>query len=326
MRIAIIGAGAIGGYVAAKLAYSGVETTVVARGTTLAAIRADGITLHEAGGTIVAHPALMTDDPQAAGAHDAVIVAVKAQQLAAVLPMLMPLCHEETLIVPAQNGIPFWYFQRHGGVYEGRTVEAVDPGGLLAAAIPIARIIGCVVYPAVAVDAPGVLRHIEGDRLVLGEPDGSRSERVGALARVLVAAGIRAPVRPRIRHEIWVKLWGNLAFNPVSALTHATLIEICQFAPSRALIAAIMAEGQQIGERLGIAFGLSIDQRIAGAEAVGAHKTSMLQDIEAGRPTEIAALVGAVAELGRLVGVQTPHIDTVYAAIRLREAGFAARP
>ncbi|MCS6940613.1 MAG: 2-dehydropantoate 2-reductase [Roseiflexaceae bacterium] len=320
MKICIFGAGSIGGYLGARLAHAGEQVTLIARGANLAAIRERGVTLIETDGTmLVAHPALATDDPSVAGAHDVVIVAVKAHQLPAVAPMLRPLFHDETIVVPAQNGIPWWYFQRHGGPFEGRRIESVDPDGIIAANIETERIIGCVVYPATELEAPGVVRHIEGDRFTLGELDGSRSERVQRLSQILTRAGLKAPVRPRIRTDIWIKLWGNLAFNPVSALTRATLIEICRHPQARALIVAMMEEGQAVAERLGITFGITIDQRIAGAEQVGAHKTSMLQDIEAGRATEVDALVGAVAELGRLVDVPTPHIDAIYAAVKLLE-------
>lgn len=320
MKICIFGAGSIGGYLGARLAHAGEHVTLIARGANLAAIRERGVTLIEPDGTTLnAHPARATDDPSVAGAHDVVIVAVKAHQLPAVAPMLRPLFHEETIVVPAQNGIPWWYFQRHGGPFEGRRIESVDPDGVIAANIETERIIGCVVYPATELEAPGVVRHIEGDRFTLGELDGSRSERVQRLSQILARAGLKAPVRPRIRTDIWIKLWGNLAFNPVSALTRATLIDICRHPQARALIVAMMEEGQAVAERLGVTFGITIDQRIAGAEQVGAHKTSMLQDIEAGRATEVDALVGAVAELGRLANVPTPHIDAIYAAVKLLE-------
>ncbi len=320
MKICIVGAGSIGGYLGARLAHAGEQVTLIARSANLAAIRERGVTLIESDGTtLTVHPALATDDPSVAGAHDVVIVAVKAHQLPGVAPLIRPLFHDETIVVPAQNGIPWWYFQRHGGPFEGRRIESVDPDGVIAANIETERIIGCVVYPATELEAPGIVRHIEGDRFTLGELDGSRSERVQHLSQTLARAGLKAPVRPRIRTDIWIKLWGNLAFNPVSALTRATLIDICRHPQARALIVAMMEEGQAVAERLGITFGLTIDQRIAGAEQVGAHKTSMLQDIEAGRATEVDALVGAVAELGRLTNVPTPHIDAIYAAVKLLE-------
>jgi 2-dehydropantoate 2-reductase len=225
----------------------------------------------------------------------------------------------DTAVVTAQNGIPWWYFRKHGGPYEGRRIAAVDPEGLVEAHIPAARVIGCVVYPAAELVGPGVVRHIEGDRFTLGELDGEKTERIQQLSSMLANAGLKAPVRSRIRAEIWIKLWGNMAFNPISALTRATLDVICRYPPTRGLAAAMMAEGQAIAEHLGIEFPIGIEQRIAGAERIGAHKTSMLQDIEAGRATEVDALCGAVAELGRLVGVPTPHIDAVYASVKLLE-------
>lgn len=322
MRICIVGAGAVGGYLGAKLALAGEEVALVARGAHLRAIRERGLTLVEADGAQrTATPALATDDIGAAGPQDAVIVAVKAHSLPELAPALRPLYGPETMVVTAQNGIPWWYFLRHGGEHEGRRVEAVDPGGAIAASIAIERVVGCVVYPATELAAPGVVRHIEGDRFTLGEPGGERSPRVQALAAALVRAGLKAPVRPRIRADIWVKLWGNLAFNPISALARATLADICRHPQARALARAMMLEAQQVAERLGVTLGLTVEQRIAGAEQVGAHKTSMLQDIEAGRPTEIEALVGAVVELARLTGVPTPHIDSVYAAVKLLEQG-----
>jgi 2-dehydropantoate 2-reductase len=320
MRICVIGAGAIGGYLAARLLAAGANVTVIARGATLQAIAAAGLCLREAGHEQWLRPTRLTDDATAVGACDVVILGVKAHQLAALTPTLAALYHDDTIVVPAQNGIPWWYFQRHGGPHEGTPIRAVDPDGSIAAAIPIERVIGCVVYPATELVAPGVIQHIEGDRFVLGEPDGTRSPRIQALANAFIAAGLRAPIRPRIRAEIWVKLWGNLAFNPISALTRATLDVICTTPATRALAAAMMSEAQTIAERLDITFPVSIAQRIDGATRVGAHKTSMLQDIEAGRATEVDALVGAVAELGRLTGVPTPHIDAIHAATALLDA------
>ncbi|MDZ4720941.1 MAG: 2-dehydropantoate 2-reductase [Roseiflexaceae bacterium] len=325
MRICIVGAGAIGGYLAAKLALADVDVTLIARGANLAAIRMNGLILRSADGEQVAHPQLTTDDMAVAGSHDVVIAAVKAHQLAGVAPAMRALYDANTIVVPAQNGIPWWYFSNHGGPYDGHQIRAVDPHGILAAQIETERVIGCVVYPAAELEAPGVIRHIEGERFTLGELDGTRTERIQQLARTLAQAGLKAPIRQRIRTDIWIKLWGNLAFNPISALTGATLAGICRFPPTRALAAAMMAEAQAIGERLDINFGISIEQRIAGAQQVGEHKTSMLQDIEAGRPTEIDALVGAVAELGRLTDIPTPHIDAIEAAVRLREQRVIAR-
>lgn len=319
MRYCIVGAGAIGGLLGAKLALAGEEVTLIARGAHLAAIEAEGLVLEEGGERLVVRPAQATSDMARAGPHDVVIVAVKAQSYPALAKPMRALYGPETIVITAQNGIPWWYFFKHGGPYEGRRVESVDPGGIIATNTEIERVIGCVVYPAAEIAAPGVIRHIEGNRFTLGELDGAKSERAQQLSKALVRAGFKAPVRQRIRHELWVKLWGNLAFNPISALTRATLIEICDYPPSRALAAAMMVEAQTVAEKLGIEFGIDIDQRIDGVAAVGAHKTSMLQDIEAGRKTEIEALVGAVAELGRLTETPTPHIDALYAGVRLLE-------
>ncbi|MFL5807693.1 MAG: 2-dehydropantoate 2-reductase [Roseiflexaceae bacterium] len=324
MRICIVGAGAIGGYLGAKLALSGEEVTLIARGAHLAAIRERGLALDYADGRReVAAPTLATSDMREADAQDVVIVAVKAQQLPVIAPDMAALYGPDTIVVTAQNGVPWWYFHKHGGPYEGRRIESVDPGGAIEAHLPVERVIGCVVYPAAVLVAPGVVRHVEGDRFTLGELDGAKTERIQQLSRVLASAGFKAPIRSRIRSDIWIKLWGNMTFNPISALTRATLDVICRYPLTRELARAIMAEGQAIGERLGIEFPISIEQRIAGAEQIGAHKTSMLQDIESGRPTEADALVGAVAELGRLVGVPTPHIDAVYAGVKLLEQQVA---
>jgi 2-dehydropantoate 2-reductase len=325
MKICIVGAGAIGGYVGARLALSGEHVTLIARGAHLAAIQAHGLRLDNADGSSeVAQPALATSDMAAAGPHDLVIAAVKAQSLPALALAMRALYHDDTSVLPMQNGIPWWYFQRHGGPYDGRVVESVDPGGALLANIETERVIGCVVYPAAELAGPGVVRHIEGNRFSLGELDGAKTARVEQIAQMFNRTGLKAPIRTRIRNEIWVKLWGNLAFNPISALTRATLEQIGAHPATRALAAAAMAEAQTVAERLGIEFGISIEQRIAGAVAIGAHRTSMLQDIEAGRSTEIDALVGAVAELGRLEGVPTPHIDALYACVKLLEQQPAA--
>jgi len=230
----------------------------------------------------------------------------------------------ETMVVTMQNGIPWWYFRKHGGRYEGTRIKTVDPGGIVEANTEIARVIASVVYPAAELAAPGVVRHIEGDRFSLGELDGVKTERIQSLAQMLIHAGLKAPIRPRIRAEIWVKLWGNLAFNPISALTRATLVDICQYPPTRELARTMMTEAQTIAEKLDIKFPISIEQRIAGAEEVGAHKTSMLQDIETGRPTEVDAIVGSVAELGRLTDTPTPAIDAIYASVKLLEKTLLA--
>ena len=318
MKIAIIGAGAIGGLVGVKLALAGEDVTFLVRGANLAAIRDNGMKLIEHDGTeLVTRNVRATNDYTEAGVQDVVILALKAQQVEAVVADLPKLFGPATTVITMQNGIPFWYFQKHGGEHADRIVESVDPGGVISAAIPAERIIGCVVYPASELIAPGVVRHIEGERFPLGEIDGTTSPRVQALSEVFAKAGFKAPVLEDIRSEIWLKLWGNLTFNPISALSHSTLVDICQFPLTRELATAMMQEAQAVAAKLGITFRIPLEKRIAGAEKVGKHKTSMLQDIEAGRGPEIDALVGSVIELGRLTGTPTPHIDTVYALVRL---------
>lgn len=318
MRICIVGAGAIGGWLGAKLIQAGAEVTLIARGAHLAAIEANGLTIeYRDGRQEVVRPALATADMAAAGPHDMVIVAVKAQSLPALAAPMRALYGSDTAVVYAQNGIPWWYFFRHGGPYEGRQIEAVDPGGVIAANTEIERVIGCVVYPAAAIERPGVIRHLEGNRFTLGEPDGSRSERALRLSKLLESVGLRAPVKTDIRNEIWLKLWGNLSFNPISALTRATLDRIIADQGTYTLAATMMAEAQQVAETLGVRFPVSIERRIRMAEEIGAHKTSMLQDIEAKRPTEIDALLGAVVELADLTGVPAPTMRAIYAVTSL---------
>jgi 2-dehydropantoate 2-reductase len=324
MKIAVIGAGAIGGLVGARLALAGEDVTFMVRGANLAAIRACGIRLREADGVgQVAANVQAFDDYAAAGPQDLVVLAVKAHQVADVADRMQPLFGPETVVVTMQNGIPFWYFHRHGGEYEGRAVHSVDPEGTLARLIPPGRILGCVVYPAAELVAPGVIRHIEGNRFPLGELDGSSSERIHRVADCFTRAGFKSPVLDDIRAEIWLKLWGNLSFNPISALSHATLVDICQHPLARGLAANMMGEAEAVAGKLGIAFRVSLERRIAGAEKIGAHKTSMLQDVEAGRGLEIDALVGSVLELARLTGTPTPHIDAAYALVKLLEQAMA---
>lgn len=317
MKIAIYGAGAIGGYLGCELARAGIDVTMIARNRTLAAIRDSGIILHAEGETRTGRPAA-TDDPAEAGPQDAVIVAVKANVAPAIAPNVAPLLGPDTAVVTATNGVPWWYFHEHGGALAGTRLETVDPGGIQWQAIGPERAIGCVVYPAAEAIAPGVVRHLSLNRFSLGEPDGSKSDRVRRLSDVLKTAGFSAPVRPRIRDEIWLKLWGNLSFNPVSALTGATLGQMADDRLVRPVIAAMMAEGQAIGEALGVSFGIDLDKRIDGAGKVGAHRTSMLQDLDAGRKMEIDALVCAVQELARLVRIETPAIDAIAAMVKMR--------
>ncbi len=318
MKIAVVGAGAIGGLVGARFALAGEDVTFLVRGANLAAIRANGFRLIEIDGTErIARNVRATDDYAEAGPQDLVVLAVKAHQVGAVLEGVPKLFGPETVVVTMQNGIPFWYFHRHGGALEGTQLQTVDPGGLIAAAIPAERIIGCVVYPASDLLAPGVVRHTEGHSFPIGELDGSSTERVSRVSAAFDRARLKAPVLADIRAEIWLKLWGNLTFNPISALTQATLVDICRFPETRALAAAMMTEAQAVATKLGITFRVPLDKRIAGAERVGRHKTSMLQDIEAGRAPELDALVGSVVELARLTDTPVPHIEAVLALARL---------
>lgn len=320
MKICIVGAGAIGGYIGAKLALSGEQVTLIARGAHLDAMQKNGLRLVTADGAEhVVKDLVATSDMSLVGLQDLVILALKAHSVPAIAPALQALYGPETMVVTAQNGIPWWYFRKHGGEFEGQRIQSVDPDGIVEANIEVERVIGCVVYPAAELAEPGIVRHIEGDRFSLGELDGSKTSRLQDLAQTFNRAGLKAPLRTRIRADIWVKLWGNLAFNPISALTRATLESICQYPLTRELARNMMTEAQTIAERLGVEFGITLEQRINGAEKVGAHKTSMLQDIETGRATEVDAIVGAVTELGRLTNIPTPHIDAIYASVKLLE-------
>ncbi len=317
MKICVVGAGAIGGLLAVKLAHSGHEVSVVVRGANLSAVRAHGMRLRLQDGSELCARVQASDRIAELGAQDVVILAMKAHQLPAVAAEIPLLLGPDTVIVTAQNGVPWWYFHKHGGAHEGQRVEAVDPGGVVSAALPVERIIGCIVYPACDMLEPGVIRHIEGNRFSLGELDGASTPRIRALADAMRAAGFKTPISSDIRSELWIKLWGNLSFNPISALSHATLADICAYAPSRELAANMMREAQSIGEQLGVNFKVSLEQRIDGAAAVGQHKTSMLQDLEAGRPLELAALVGSVLDMARLTGTPAPTISAVYALASL---------
>ncbi len=318
MKIAIIGVGAIGGYVGTRLALAGEDVTFIARGANLAALRNNGIRLINADGTEQAvRQVEATDDYAAAGTQDIVILAMKAHQVEAVTAEVPKLFGPDTVVVPMQNGIPYWYFHGHRGEFAGRRVQSVDPGGLIAERIPAERVIGCVVYPAAELVAPGVIQHVEGNRFPVGEPDGTSSARVERVSQCFIRGGMQAPILGDIRSEIWLKLWGNMTFNPISALSRATLAGICQYPPSRALAAAMMTEAQTIAGKLGVSFRVSIEKRINGAERVGHHKTSMLQDVEASRTLETDALLGSVVELARLTGTDTPHLDAVYALTKL---------
>ena len=321
MRFAVVGAGSIGGYLGALLSAAGEEVTFIARGANLEAIKARGMkVVLEDKREVTTKGAAACATPREAGVHDVVFLTLKAHQVAAVAPELHRLCNDQTGIVTMQNGIPWWYFQRHGGEHEGTPVRASDPDGSIARHVDPARIVGCVVYPAATLVEPGVVRVQEGRRFTLGELDGATTPRVQAIADALEHAGFKAPVTTDIRAEIWLKVWGNLSFNPISALTHATLEDLLRFPVTRELCVEMMREAESIANKLGVTFRVSIEKRIAGAERVGAHRTSMLQDVEQGKPIEIEALVGAVAELGRLTKTPTPHIDSVYACASLLAA------
>jgi 2-dehydropantoate 2-reductase len=321
VRVGIVGAGAIGGLLATRLAVAGEEVSVFARGETLAAIRRDGLTVIEPDGSVVRAPGVpAADDLAELGPQDVVVLSLKAHQIAAVADRLEDLYDDTTIVVPVQNGVPWWFFQKLPGAFEGRPLQSLDPDGTIERHVPPDRIIGGIAYPAAERVGPAVIRLVEGDRFPVGELDGARSERVGALAATLTGAGFTSRVLTDIRAHLWVKAWGNLAFNPISALTGSTLAEICQLPATRDLAADMMREAGAVAERLGLRLRISVEQRIEGAEKVGAHKTSMLQDVEAGRPLEIAPLIGAFVELGRLTATPMPTTEAVLALVSLLDA------
>jgi len=322
MKLCIFGAGAMGGWIGGLLARQGVDVTLIARGPHLAAMKERGLTVRMNGEEFVTRPKL-TDDPEEVGPQDYVFISLKAHSVPTVAERMRPLLGPDTAVVTASNGIPWWYFYKQAGPWENHRLETVDPGGKQWDVFGPERAIGCILWPAAEVVEPGVVQHEYGDRISLGEPDGSRTERVKALSQVLQSAGLRAPIRPNLRNETWVKIWGNVSLNPVSALTSSTLEEMIDDPGTLLVIRQMMLEAQAVGEKLGVRFGMNVDQRIKGAAEVGSHRTSMLQDLERGRPMEIDAIVGVVAELGRLVGVPTPTIDTVYHLVerRARAAG-----
>ncbi len=318
MKICVVGAGAIGGLLAVRLSQAGEQVTVVDQGAHLQAIRRSGLKLLMADGSEhVARSLEAVASIRQAGPQDVVILALKGHVLAEIAPELGSLMGDDTRILPMQNGLPWWYFHKHGGEHEGRPIECLDPDGRLAAHVDVDRVIGCVVFPAGEIVSPGVVRHTEGNRFPLGELDGSDTERARTLVDMFTNAGFKSFVLDDIRAEIWLKLLGNLSFNPISALTHATLVDICQYPPSRALAQSLMEEAQTVANSLGITLRVSIEKRIAGAEKVGKHKTSMLQDVEAGRGLELEAIMGAVVELARLTGIATPRIHAIYALAKL---------
>lgn len=321
MRICIYGAGAIGGYLGVQLSLAGEDVTLIARGPHLDAMQKNGVKLLIDGEERIAHPTCLSD-PAEVGPQDYIIITLKAHSLPGIVEHIEPLLGPDTAVVTGVNGIPWWYFYKLEGPWQDHRIESVDPGGLVWDKIGPERAIGCVIYPATEVIEPGIIRHIEGDRFTLGEPSGEKTDRTARLSEALRVAGLKAPVRTQIRNDIWIKLWGNLSFNPISALTHATLDVIATDPGTRSVARSMMLEAQAIGEKLGVRFGVDVDKRIAGAAAVGEHKTSMLQDLQRGRPMEVDALLTAVQEIGCLVDVKTPTIDIVLALIQQR--GWAA--
>jgi 2-dehydropantoate 2-reductase len=319
MKIVIAGAGAIGGYIGAKLAKAGADVVLFARGPHLKAMQERGLRVISPDGDFEVKPHV-TGDLATIGQADVVFLGVKAHGLTALAPTLRPLFGSDTAVVSTQNGIPWWYFQGYGGELEGLRLERVDPGGVIASSIEPRRVVGSLAYFATDIVEPGVIRHTEGNKISFGEPDGTRSDRARKIAGPLIAAGFRCPINQRFRHEVWVKLLGNVAFNPISALTRGTLAELARDPDVSSVVRALMAETEAVAGKLNIELPISIDQRMAGAEKVGAHKTSMLQDFEAGRPLEIEAIVGAVVELGERLGVPMPSTRTVYACARMLDS------
>ena len=317
MKVCVVGAGAIGGYMAVRIAQAGHDVSVIARGPHLAAIRAHGLKLIEADQEFVATNLTATDNIRELGPQDVVLLALKAHQIETVVEDLSVLLGPKTVLVTLQNGIPWWYFQKLDSPFSGRIVKTVDPTGVLFNKIDPDRLIGCIAYPAATIAEPGVIQHVEGNRFPIGELDGSESDRVNQVSGLFTEAGFKSRVLTDIRSEIWLKLWGNLTFNPISAVTHATLVDICQFPLTRALAAAMMTEAQTIGERLGAGFRVPMERRIAGAESVGKHKTSMLQDVEVGKPLEIDGMLGVVVELAEITEVDVPTLRALYACVSL---------
>ncbi len=316
-RICVVGAGAIGGLLAAKFALAGEDVTVIDQGAHLNAIQRNGLKLEWHDGKVQTAKMKAVNKAADAGKQDLVVLAVKAHFLDQVVRDIEHLLDKDTVVLTVQNGLPWWYFQKLGGKYDNQRLESLDPSGVLSKKIDPARLIGCVVYPAAAVTAPGVIHHVEGDRFPIGELDGKTQARTKLLHDLFIKAGLKSRVLKDIRSEIWLKAWGNLSFNPISALTHATLVDICQFAETRALAATMMKEAQEIAEKLGVTFRVTIDKRIAGAESVGAHKTSMLQDVEAGRSLETEALIGSILEMAKITNTPAPAIESVYALVKL---------
>jgi len=325
MKFLIAGAGAIGAYIGARMAHAGFDVTLFARGPHLRAMQERGVQVKSREGDYVARPAIAASLDEV-GPVDVVFLGVKAHGLPQLAPHLKPVLGPETAVVSTQNGIPWWYFQGFGGAWDGLQLERVDPGGAISSAIEARRVVGSIVYFSTEIPSPGVIQHIEGNRISLGEPDGSRSDRCRRIAEALIASGLRCPVTTRLRHEIWVKVLGNASFNPVSALTRATLAQMVRDPGVASVIRSIMQEVEAVSHKLGMELPVSIDQRMAGAEKVGEHKTSMLQDLEAGRPMELEALVGAVVELGERVGLPMPCTRMVYNCTKLLAEGAGSQP
>jgi 2-dehydropantoate 2-reductase len=324
MKVCVMGAGAIGGYLGARFSRAGADVSLVARGAHLAAMRDEGVRIITDDEEFVARPRC-TDDPAELGPQDYVVLTLKAHSVPGCVDMMQPLLGNDTAIVTAVNGMPYWYFHEHGGAaFAGKTLETVDPGAKQWKRLRPERAIGCVVYPATEVVEPGVIKHIYGDKFPIGEPSGERTERIARLSQLMESSGLKAPIRDNIRDEIWLKLWGNLCFNPISALTHATLDVIAHDPATRAVARAMMLEAKAIGDKLGVHFRVDVERRIDGAGGVTGHKTSMLQDLERQRPMELDPLVTVVQEMGRLTEVPTPTIDTVLALVqqRARVAGL----
>jgi 2-dehydropantoate 2-reductase len=312
VKVAVLGAGAIGAYVGASLSRAGAEVHLIARGPHLQAIRESGVRVSSPRGDFEARPHA-TDDPAEVGPVDHVFLGLKATQYAGCGPLLEPLLQENTSLIAAQNGIPWWYFHGQDGKYEGTRIESVDPGGAVSAVLPVQRAIGCVVYAATEISAPGQIRHLEGTRLSIGEPDGTTSDRCTEFADAMIAGGLKCPVEPDLRRDIWLKLMGNIAFNPISALTRATMGGICRDEETRDLVVQMMQETLDVAMSLGVDPGISIERRLAGAERTGEHKTSTLQDLERGKPLELDAILTAVVELAGLTGVPVPTLRVVSA-------------
>ncbi|MGW1000452.1 2-dehydropantoate 2-reductase [Streptomyces sp. NPDC002520] len=323
MKVAVLGAGAIGAYVGAALHRAGAEVHLVARGPHLAAMRHHGVRVFSPRGDFTAHPNA-TDDPAEIGPADVVFLGLKANTYAACGPLIEPLLHERTAVVAAQNGIPWWYFHRHGGPYDGHRIESVDPGGAVSAVLAPERAVGCVVYAATELQAPGVVRHLEGTRFSIGEPDRSVSTRCVDFSDAMKAGGLKCPVEPELRGDIWVKLLGNISFNPISALARATMRQMCLHGGTREVIETMMRETLAVAEALGCEVGVSVEKRLAGAERVGDHRTSTLQDLERGKPMELDVLLAAVVELAEITGVPVPTLRTVHAITDLLAVRSAA--